>query len=332
MRELPWNEQDPKLTWSEDSVGGKALGVYVFSAETVDAVNAALAANRPLLVRGEPGSGKSQLARAAAAGLKRPYRSVVVDSRTEADDLKYSFDAVSRLAQAQIFGAFKTTTFDEAKPQLHESKFLTPGPLWWTFDWGGAEKHLKGLGSKPPATSPDADSARGVVLLIDEIDKADPSLPNGLLEALDQRRFSCPGGLTVEARGAEPPLVIITTNEERSLPDPFLRRCLVLHLALPEREDDLRQLLVVRGNAHFPRAHRDVLNRVADLLIDDRRRAHENELTPPGCAEYLDLVRAVTVLRKNRVEQLEMLKRIASFALSKHSPRPSTTGEERAQP
>ena len=117
-----------------------------------------------------------------------------------------------------------------------------------------------------------------------------------------------------------PPLVIITTNEERVLPDAFVRRCLVLHLSLPEKRKDLIDHLVERGRAHFHKAGTELLNRAAELLVDDRSKAVEEHWLPlPGQAEYLDLVRAVLELAGKRKEAPgEILKRIAGYVLKKH--------------
>ena len=214
---------------------------HVFERATKIAINAALAAERPLLVRGEPGTGKSQLARAAAEGLGRALVARTVDARTESRDLCWSFDAVSRLAQAQVLAAERAESTQIAV-KLDERCFLRPGPLWWAFDWVGAQRQARHAGAREPSRPEDWTEDQGVVLLLDEIDKADSSVPNGLLEALGSGRFDAPGypdGVVRNDRVT--PLVIVTTNEERALPDAFLRRCLVLHLKLPtERAELLR--------------------------------------------------------------------------------------------
>ncbi len=104
---------------------------HQFKSREVSAINAALAAGRPLLVRGEPGVGKTQLAEAAAESLERAYYPHVVDSRTESRDLLYHFDAVMRLAEAQLCGVLKDR--DLARQQLSVDRFVEPGPLWWAF-------------------------------------------------------------------------------------------------------------------------------------------------------------------------------------------------------
>jgi MoxR-like ATPase len=116
-----------------------------------------------------------------------------------------------------------------------------------------------------------------------------------------------------------PPLVIITTNEERALPDAFVRRCMVLSLVLPEDKAKLLELLVSRGRAHFKGKVSDaVLRHAASQLMDDRKAAKERRLSPPGQAEYLDLVRAVIELEDEDEARLSLLDRITEYAFRKH--------------
>ena len=298
------------------TTGDFAPDVHVFDQRSVDAINAALAARRPLLVRGEPGVGKSQLARAAAHQLKRAFISFVVDSRTESRDLLWHFDAVQRLADAQICGQiFKS--FKEARQELAEEKYIRPGPLWWAFDWAGAEQRVTNtrvVHHKPERWK----AADGCVLLIDEIDKGESDVPNGLLEALGENKITVPYAEPVVVKNA-PPLVIITTNAERSLPDAFLRRCLVLSIDLPQEREALIKQLIARGKAHFPSVDETVLLEAADQLVKDRVATKAAHVTPlPGQAEYLDLLRAVTQLKPDSSdEQLAVLKDIKDFVLNK---------------
>lgn len=280
------------------------------------AIKAALAAGRPLLVRGDPGVGKTQLAAAAAKALGRPLVSFTVDSRCESRDLLWQFDSVRRLAEAQICGTLKLDR-SAVTEALRDSRFIEPGPLWWGFDWKGATAHCEerelDIRSAPEGTHP----ANGRVVLIDEIDKADSDLPNGLLEALGAGRFHPRGCDSVKMGDQDPsPLVIITTNEERVLPDAFIRRCLVLHLALPSSDDELKDLLVERGKKHFHEAGEKLLEQAAALLVEDRR----NSAPPkPGQAEYFDLVRAILEFDTSASDQEELLKKISEFTLKKQS-------------
>ena len=310
---------------------GAPASVHVFERRSIHAVNAALAAGRPLLVRGEPGTGKSQLARAAAEELGRVFVSRSVDSQTEGRDLCWTIDSVRRLGHAQLLGALPAA--DDAaearrKAELDERGYVQPGPLWWAFAWTNAVKQAERAGAAKPPQSKKARPARGAVVLIDEIDKADASVPNALLEALGDGSFPTPWGEEVRFEERLPPLVVFTTNEERALPDPFLRRCFVLHLALPggelqtEREAQaLGDWLAERGAAHFPGLDADVLGRAAEVLVRARRDAAPG-LFQPGQAEYLDLLRAVHRFvpedeSDRTARQLELLGEIAGFALHK---------------
>ncbi len=305
--------------------GGAGDRVHLLGATEIHAVNAAIAAGRPLLVRGEPGTGKSQLARAAAMKLHRALVQEVIDYHAESRDLMWTFDAVQRLADAQIAGALGE---DRAtlKTELAVAKYLRPGPLWWAFHWAGAAEQATCVGAPHPPLPDGCHHENGCVLLIDEIDKAESEVPNGLLEALGARAFT-PFGHCAPVRAIDtPPLVVITTNEERALPDAFLRRCLVLWLRLPEAEDDLIAFLVARGRAHFSDVAAPVLEKAARMLVRDRRAATEAQLQPrPGQAEYLDLVRAVRGLAPadDPEAQIALLETVAGFALKKHAGLPA---------
>jgi MoxR-like ATPase len=332
--------------------GGEAQPerVHVFSQQEIDAVNAALGAGRPLLVRGEPGIGKTQLGEAVADHLGRVMLPFVVDVRSESRDLLWHLDAVQRLADAQLLGAAGKLSFsrDPARPDAAEpiadqgdnhalerslvrmrqtlaiEHYLHPGPLWWAFDWEDARKQAERAQLAPPRLEPPAE---GVLVLIDEIDKAESDLPNGLLEALGSRSFTPHGRSTPVLARDKPPLVIITTNEERVLPDAFLRRCLVLHLRLPDEDTEaLVGHLIGRGKAHFygedaPFSDEDaaVLEQAARQLAGDRKAAQDNQWYPlPGQAEYLDLVRAVRALEPEPASQLKRLNDLGRYLLKKH--------------
>ncbi len=294
------------------------------------AIEAAMAANRPLLVEGEPGVGKTQLASAAAIHLNRPLVTMTVDSRTESRDLLWTFDAVQRLAEAQIAAAVlhvnhptcesESESFDANFKRLEEklkpARFVRPGPIWWAINWTTA---LKQLGDneqppdipKPSPGKPDWKVSDGVVVLIDEIDKADRDLPNGLLEAFGSRQFT-PHGWTEPVKCIEksnPSLMIVTTNRERALPGAFLRRCLKLDLSLPavlgkhgERltgaeAKPFLEYLTARGRLHFPKASATRLNSAAEKILEFRVDAIKSQETQkPGLAEFLDLVRAIESL------------------------------------
>ncbi len=298
--------------------------VHVFDDDSIAAINAALAAGRPLLVRGEPGTGKSQLARAVASALGRAFLPFTVDARTEARDLLYSVDTIARLAEAQIVGHLPDAAKIDLRAHLSEKNFTAPGPLWWVFAWTSATEQAVRAKASSPQVPDEWKPGNGAVLLVDEIDKADPAVPNGLLEALGQGQFATPWGESVAApRNAVAPLVVITTNEERALPDAFVRRCLVLRMAWPNQRKELIAALVDRGLAHFPEAAPELLDQAAAMVADDRKSVAERGVCPPGGAEYLDLLRAVlTQWPKDRTKQRQGLERIREFALNKHPEEP----------
>ena len=287
--------------------------MHLFDDLQRNALRAAEAAGRPLLVRGDPGTGKSQLAHAAAVAAGRLFLPFVVDSRSEASDLMWHYDAVARLADAHLSGAPGANV----PPGLDARHYIQPGPLWWAFSWAGAAAQAVRLrASIEPPRQPDGWSAeRGCVLLIDEIDKAEAELPNGLLEALGNGRFAVPlADCVVERPPGQPaPLVIITTNDDRELPAAFLRRCMVLTLQLP-RGSALQTFLVERGRLHFgdwAAAHADVLEQAAQDLLDDRAQATQAGLYAPGLAEYLDLLRALREVGGEPLLQLQQLRQFA---------------------
>ncbi|WP_413207866.1 AAA family ATPase [Rhodospirillum sp. A1_3_36] len=294
---------------------------HVFDQEDIDAVEAALAARRPLLVRGEPGVGKTQLAQAAAQVLGRGFCKMVVDARSEARDLKWREDLVARLADAQMMGTLPDRKrAHRERGRLDPRNYVAPGPLWWAFDWDGAARQAHRVNEQaPPSLGPTCDPANGVVILIDEIDKAEPEVPNGLLEALGAREFT-PTGRMEPVRAGIWPLVVITTNEERRLPDAFLRRCVVHDMSPPSDPDDLKAWLVARGKTHFAHAPSTLLKEAADQTVQDRQACEAQRLRPlPGQAEYLDLLRAV--LSDEAVRDLpaaERLNRLAPYFLKKH--------------
>ena len=307
------------------SRGSMPEQVHVFDRDSIHAVNAALAARRPLLVRGEPGTGKSQLARAAAKALERAYVQCVVDSRTESRDLLWEFDAVTRLAEAQLRGALGEER-EQVRDRLNEANFVRPGPLWWCFDWQDALDQAQRVGEAEPEQADSGDPANGSVLLVDEIDKAESDVPNGLLEALGSGQFTPQGRTHPVTAHDVSPLVVITTNEERALPDAFVRRCLVLFLSVPDTREELINMLVRRGRAHFGENVDDrVLGQAAEMLADDRAEARKDQRPPyPGQAEYLDLVRAVLAIAPDDLDkQCEILENIRRFALKKHQASPS---------
>lgn len=285
---------------------------YLFCDKVLIAVDAALAAERPLLVGGPPGCGKSSLARAIATGLRSRYLAKTVTSRTRIEDLFAEVDTLERLADAQIA---------KGRGDLGPAwAYLRPGVLWWAFDPKGAAvrgasaAERKALGARcPPPIGAKHDPTEGeraspdAVVLLDEIDKADPDLPNDLLEPLDRQTFSLPlpDRPPVKKTGRGRVILVLTTNRERELPAAFLRRCVTLTLdeprsqaVLDERGEDLASApaLEAIAQAHFrddSEPFAALLTEVANDVEALRRQAEEAEARPPSAAEYLDAVRAL---------------------------------------
>ena len=188
-------------------------GTYVATDDLTVAVNASVALERPLLVKGEPGTGKTELARQVAQSLNLPLIEWHVKSTTKASQGLYEYDAISRLRDSQL---------GDARVQ-DVRNYIRKGKLWQAFEAPGK-----------------------VVLLIDEIDKADIEFPNDLLQELDRMEFHVyETGETV--RATHRPIIIITSNNEKELPDAFLRRCFFHYIRFPEA-DVLKQIVAV----HFP--------------------------------------------------------------------------------
>ncbi|MGH8474476.1 MAG: AAA family ATPase [Methylococcales bacterium] len=324
---------------------GRPNLVHLFDEKHCLALWAAYAAGRPLLVRGEPGTGKSQLARAIAAHLNWVFVSEVIQGGTEISDLQWHYDAVGRLgaAQAQASSLLtqsgqsesesinrdepEPTCFPERKPDMNPLDYLSPGVFWWAFNWDEASSQYtrSRVRARPKPIEPRGwdSNKNGVVVLIDEIDKADPDLPNGLLETLNGYQFTVPYlQHPVSAKDPSRILVVVTTNEERELPWAFLRRCFVLRLEMEKSQDKRIEWLAQRGRAHFrAELHEELPLRAAELLWKDRDKAEQdNALFKPGLAEYLDLLRALARIDKN--QQVNTLERICEFVLVKSTDEP----------
>lgn len=423
---------------------------HIFDEESAFAIEMALATGRPLLVRGEPGSGKSQLARAAAQELDRYFLAESITATTEGKDLLWKYDPVARLSEAQIQAAEialrqqaeqlqqpqqsgqsrerykeerkemkalddETTARQQSLPTsssstpkkkkiprhrkkkptrqknkgfyhlnrintpkkigrvtipqrkehaygaygLRPDNFVSPGILWWVFDCVSAYRQYSRCcypfykpGFLYEENNELETAERGFVLLIDEIDKADSSLPNTLLEVLGNSGFHVP--LLDESVGMAPgikkPLIIITTNEEEELPAAFVRRCLVLNLhfddkeylrtwwqqqmeekSIPSSDEELsdEKILILwllqRAEVHFKGIFSDKVKiKAAQLLIKDRRAAQRTGGVQPGQSEFLDLLRALQDMPTSHYSgealeqyQLALLKKISRYALAK---------------
>jgi MoxR-like ATPase len=275
--------------------------LYRYTPEIKLSVNVALATGRPLLIIGATGCGKSSLAFNLARLMGRRYYEFVVTSRSQARDLFYRFDAVRRLGDSQ--SRVRHPPADDSSESLWQSHlpYVEPGPLWWILDRTGAERRGYPGDRDPPFSSavdpviwePETCLGTSSLLLIDEIDKADPDFPSNLLVPLGSWQFTLeevamPVSLVSGKTANDPtehPLVVITSNRERELPDTFLRRCIVLEIPTPEPD----QLLEIATTVFGPRDDR-LYDTIADKLEQLRGR---DQLS---IAEYLDAVQAIQVL------------------------------------
>ena len=220
---------------------------YVATDDLKLAVNAALTLQRPLLIKGEPGTGKTMLAEEVAAALGRPLLQWHIKSTTKAQQGLYEYDAVSRLRDSQLG--------EERVKDIHN--YIVKGVLWQAFT----------------ADEP-------VVLLIDEIDKADIEFPNDLLRELDRMEFYVYETREM-VRAKHRPLVVITSNNEKELPDAFLRRCFFHYIKFPDK-DTMQQIVDV----HFPHIKRDLLAQAIQTFYALREVAGLKK--KPSTSELLD--------------------------------------------
>ena len=277
-----------RVEWSpRESGGDRRDGRYVWNEELELAVNVALASKRPLLVRGPSGSGKSSMAAGVAVAQGWRYYEEVVSSRTEAQHFLWRFDALRRLSDAQA----------QAKKDVSETaQYVEPGVLWWAFQPESAARRGVGRGVVPAAQDPnrnaDAMPDAPAVVLIDEIDKADPDVPNNLLVPIGSREFTVTDAHNAKINAESTPLLIITTNDERELPGAFTRRCVVVTLERPDARR-LRQI----AETHYGPAHDLLYEAVAAELDEVAKIKHQKKLAPPSTAEYLDAIGACLELR-----------------------------------
>lgn len=250
---------------------------YLFPEEAILAINVALSTNRPLLVKGLPGTGKSSIAKGIASTLGWQCLAQVVTSRTRARDLLWQFDAVKRLSDAQIRDR------DLPPPET----YVRPGVLWRAFDPSSAMLYPLAKNSQPAVNTQVV--APGCVVTIDEIDKADTELPNDLLDVIEHGRFTVDDLYpTLEVRGdRRKVLPVFATNGEREMPAAFVRRCVVLTLPAPDEDWLVRVAVLHRGEEC-----RQDARAVAKLTIEVCKRAQELGQRLPGTAEFLDALQA----------------------------------------
>ena len=220
---------------------------YIATEDLMVAVNAAITLERPLLIKGEPGTGKTELARQVSSALNMPLLEWNIKSTTKAQQGLYEYDAVSRLRDSQLG--------DEKVNDV--SNYIKKGMLWRAFE-----------------------AKDRVVLLIDEIDKADIEFPNDLLQELDRMEFHVyETGETISA--ANRPIVIITSNNEKELPDAFLRRCFFHYIKFPDAET--LQAIV---DVHFPDIKKSLVSEALSQFYDIRDT--QGLKKKPSTSEVLD--------------------------------------------
>jgi MoxR-like ATPase len=220
---------------------------YVATEDLMMAVNAAVTLERPLLIKGEPGTGKTMLAMEVAKALDRPLLQWHVKSTSKAQQGLYEYDAVSRLRDSQL-----------GDGRVHDiANYIVHGPLWDAFD-----------------------ADRPTVLLIDEVDKADIEFPNDLLRELDRMEFYVYETQKL-VKAKHRPAIIITSNNEKELPDAFLRRCFFHYIKFPDKETMQRIV-----DVHFPNLKKSLLREALEVFFEIREVPGLKK--KPSTSELLD--------------------------------------------
>ena len=227
---------------------------YIATEDLQVAVNSAIILEKPLLLKGEPGTGKTMLAHEIAAALELPLLTWHIKSTTQAQQGLYEYDAVSRLRDSQL-----------GEDRVREvANYIVPGKLWEAFR---AEQQC--------------------VLLLDEIDKADIEFPNDLLLELDRMEFYV-YETQQTVRAQQRPVVIVTSNNEKELPDAFLRRCFFHYIAFPDRETMERIIAV-----HHPQLHDALLKEALDIFFQFREV--QGLKKKPSTSELIDWIKLLMV-------------------------------------
>ena len=223
---------------------------YIATDDLMMAVNAAVILQRPLLIKGEPGTGKTQLAQEIARALRRPLHEWHIKSTSKAQQGLYEYDAVSRLRDSQLGDA-----------RVHDiANYIVKGKLWEAFA-----------------------SDEQPVLLIDEIDKADIEFPNDLLRELDRMEFYVYETREL-VRARHRPIIVITSNNEKELPDAFLRRCFFHYIRFPDEETMTRIV-----DVHYPGLRKDLLAEALTAFF--RLREAPGLRKKPSTSELLDWIK-----------------------------------------
>jgi len=321
MKDVP--NYAPFLQWNHASAAAGAItmgpddrsgGVYEYDPALQLAAETAIVTQRPLLIRGEPGSGKSSFAPFAARNLGWRYYEMTVTGRTEARDLLWRFDALARLRDANM---------RERNQSIEPRRYVTPGVLWWAFNRDEALKLSaqrrklidpsagdKAHEDEPHSTINATRDPQRAVVLLDEIDKADPDVPNDLLEVLGLNRFLVDELALSVAREAPKPsndpgspnhfgslLIIVTTNQERDLPAAFLRRCVAYTIQEPKTEEKqvarMKAIALLHLGSLIGKDAKklNLVARVAAKCWQLRENAKRKMRRGPSTAEFLDALR-----------------------------------------
>ena len=233
-----------------DSQRFQGTSTYVATDDLKMAVNAAVTLERPILIKGEPGTGKTQLAAEVAQSLGRPLYEWHIKSTTKAQQGLYEYDAVARLRDSQL-----------GDDKVHDiGNYIVRGKIWEAFE-----------------------SAERPVLLIDEIDKADIEFPNDLLQELDRMEFFVYETQTV-VKARHRPIIVITSNNEKELPDAFLRRCFFHYIKFPDKET-----MASIVDVHFPGLKKQLLSEALNAFY--KLRDVPGLKKKPSTSELLDWIK-----------------------------------------
>jgi len=253
----------------------KGTDNYISTRDLNLAVNASITLERPLIIKGEPGTGKTMLAFEVAEALGKEIITWHVKSSTTAQQGLYEYDAVSRLRDSQL-GDQKVNDI---------ANYIEKGKLWEAFE-----------------------SKKQVVLLIDEIDKADIEFPNDLLLELDKMEFYC-YELQKTIKAKHRPIIIITSNNEKELPDAFLRRCFFHYITFPERET-LRSIVKV----HYPKLDSKLINNAMNVFYD--LREVDGLKKKPSTSELIDWIKLLMVgkVTESELADLDLSEKLPPYA------------------
>ncbi len=253
----------------------KGTDNYISTRDLNLAVNASITLERPLIIKGEPGTGKTMLAFEVAEALGKEIITWHVKSSTTAQQGLYEYDAVSRLRDSQLG--------DDRVSDI--ANYIEKGKLWEAFE-----------------------SKKQVVLLIDEIDKADIEFPNDLLLELDKMEFYC-YELQKTIKAKHRPIIIITSNNEKELPDAFLRRCFFHYISFPERET-LKSIVKV----HYPKLETKLINNAMNIFYD--LREIDGLKKKPSTSELIDWIKLLMVgkITESELADLDLSEKLPPYA------------------